>query len=218
MVLRVVDKNIVESRTVGKGVKINENEFETPYASKPYVEHKMQVSKPLFNIAFKDTDISSDSRERQKKDATMAILNEMLFSRAGELYNYLFEKDIISPNLSCGYTISETFAYNSIVGEAEDPRRVLTEIERYIKRSISHGLSREDFERSKRVMYAEFVRAFDSTDSIANNLFSFVVEGAELLSYADIINSVTFDDVESLLKSSFIKKKSTLSVVLPIEN
>ena len=197
-------------------VKINEKDLESPRAYKPYVEQKMQVSKPLFSIAFKDTEISKNAAERQKKDAAMAILDEMLFSRAGELYNYLFENDIISPNLSCGYTISESFAYNSIVGEAENPRLVLKEIERFIDKTIENGLSRQDFERCKRVMYAEFVKCFDSTDSIANNLLSFVSEGSELLDYADIINSVSFDDVATLLKTRFKKEFTVLSVVLPL--
>lgn len=212
----VIAQKLSVDRRTAKEIKINENEFELPAVNKPYIEQKMQVSKPLFNIAFKDTDIPLSARERQKKDAAMAILDEMLFSRAGELYNYLFENDIISPNLSCGYTISETFAYNSIVGEAEDPQLVLKEIKKHIKKKLSRGLSQEDFECFKRVMYAEFVRSFDSTDSIANNLFSFASEEAELLSYADIISSVTLEDVEELLKTSFTEEKITLSVILPI--
>ena len=215
-VFDIIDQKLSLERRALKEIKINENEFESPKVNKPYVEQKMQVSKPLFNIAFKDTDIPQNAHERQKKDAVMAILDEMLFSRAGELYNYLFENDIISPNLSCGYTISETFAYNSIVGEAEDPQLVLKEIKKHIKKTISKGLSKEDFECFKRVMYAEFVRSFDSTDSIANNLFSFASEGAELLSYADIISSVTLEDVEEMLKTSFTDERTTLSVILPI--
>ena len=215
-IFEVISQKLSTENRESKDIRINENEFEPPFVNKPYVEQKMQVSKPLFNIAFKDTDIPTNAHDRQKKDAVMAILDEMLFSRAGELYNYLFENDIISPNLSCGYTISETFAYNSIVGEAEDPQLVLKEIKKHIRKMIAKGLSQDDFECFKRVMYAEFVRSFDSTDSIANNLFSFASEGAELLSYADIISSVTLEDVEELLKTSFKEEKTTLSVVLPI--
>ena len=76
----------------------------------------------------------------------------------------------------------------------------------------------EDFIRGKRVMYAEFVKNFDSTDNIANTLFSFVGEGAELLSYADIINSVTFEDVCEHFKNAFSPDCVTLSVILPYKN
>ena len=196
----------------------NENKSESRNAYKSYVEKKMQVSKPLFNIGIKDVDIPDDPNERQKKDAAYSILDEMIFSRAGKLYTELLEANIISPHLSYGYTMAPTCAYNSIAGEADDPRLVLEKILDFINCLKKEGLSEEDFLRGKRVMYAEFVKSFDSTDNIANNLLSFTFDGCELLSYADIIASVTFDDVKNLFNTAFEKEKITLSVVLPLEN
>ena len=196
----------------------NENEKESKSVHIPYVEKKMQVSKPIFNIGIKDTDIPSDSNERQKKDAAYSILNEMIFSRAGKLYTELLEADIISPHLSYGYTVSPTCAYNSIAGEADDPQLVLEKILEFVENIKKDGLSQDDFLRGKRVMYAEFVKSFDSTDNIANNLLSFTFDDCELLSYAEIIDSVTFDDVCEIFKSAFDKEKITLSVILPLEN
>lgn len=195
----------------------NENEQEHPEVLEAYRELSMQVSKPLFNIGIKDTEIPADGRSRQKKDAAMSILDEMLFSRAGEIYNDLLERDLISPALSYGYTISESSAYNSIAGEADDPKLVLGEIKKHLARIRASGLSREDFERGKRVMYAEFVKSFDSTDSIANNLFAFVCEDAELLSYAEILEEITFEDVCALFEHAFDEEKIALSVVSPLK-
>ncbi|MBQ2998836.1 MAG: insulinase family protein [Clostridia bacterium] len=195
----------------------NENEQEPPEVLDAYREQRMQVSKPLFNIGIKDTNIPSDGRARQKKDATMAILDEMLFSRAGEIYNDLLDRDLISPALSYGYTISESSAYNSLAGEADDPKLVLDEIKKHIARIQTTGLSREDFARGKRVMYAEFVKSFDSTDSIANNLFSFICEDSELLSYAEILDEVNFDDVCELFDHSFDEEMISLSVIYPLK-
>ena len=67
-------------------------------------------------------------------------------------------------------------------------------------------------------MYAEFVKSFDSTESIANNLLAFVCEDAELLSYADVIDSVSFEYVSELFNESFKKNTSTLSIIYPLEN
>lgn len=215
-VLRIIDEELPKASKPFCAEVENENKKESRAAKKHYVEQKMQVSKPIFNIGFKDTEIPDDPQERQKKDAIMAILDEMIFSRAGALYNNLFERDIISPNLSYGYSITPTAAYNSVAGEADDPRKVLSEINEYIKELMKNGLSYDDFLRGKRVMYAEFVKSFDSTESIANNLFSFVCEDAELLSYAEIINSVTFEDVKKHLQTAFHPQSATLSVVLPL--
>lgn len=216
-VIRIADEHLPKYTPPFSVTVSNENDCESPFAFKPYVEQKMQVSKPMFNIGIKDTDIPKDSVERQKKDAAMAILDEMIFSRAGELYSYLFENELISPNMSYGYTVSSSSAYNSIAGESNDPQNVLEEIFKYIDSLRQKGLSQEDFLRGKRVMYAEFVKSFDSTDSIANNILSFICEDVELLSYADIIASVTFEDVCELFNKAFDRKAVTLSVIKPIE-
>lgn len=217
-ILEICDELLPQSTPAFDVIYQNENEKESPCVYMPYVESKMQVSKPIFNIGIKDTDIPKDGTERQKRDAIYSILDEMIFSRAGELYSSLFERDMISPHLSYGYTMSPTSAYNSIAGEADDPQAVLNEILKYVETLKKKGLSHEDFLRGKRVMYAEFVKSFDSTDNIANNLMSFTFDGAELLSYADIIESVTFDDVSALFESAFDKEKITLSVILPLES
>lgn len=217
-ILAIADELLPKNSAAFEVLYQNENEKESPSVYQAYVESRMQVSKPIFNIGIKDTDISADGNERQKRDAAYSILDEMIFSRAGELYSSLFERDIISPNFSYGYTVSPTAAYNSVAGEADDPKLVLDEILKHIDSMKQTGLSYEDFLRGKRVMYAEFVKSFDSTDNIANALMSMTFDGAELLSYTDIIESVTFEDVKALFESAFDKEKITLSVILPLEN
>ncbi len=195
----------------------DENSKESPHAFMPYREQRMQVSKPLFNIGFKDTDIPKNGEERQRKDAAMSILNEMLFSRAGVLYNQMVEEELISPALSYGYTISDSAAYNSLAGESDTPKVVLERVLDYLTKVAKEGLSYEDFLRGKRVMYAEFVKAFDSTDSIANNLFAFFCEDSDLLAYANHLEAVTYEEICELFPLVFRKEAVTLSVVLPLE-
>ena len=191
---------------------------EAPSVYRKRVTKQMKVAKPIFNIGIKDTDIPTDAYARLKKDAAMSILAEMIFSRAGRLYSELFESEMISPDLSYGYTMSETFAFTSVAGEANDPEAVLAKIREHIDMLIKEGLSAVDFERSKRVMYAEFVKEFDSTESIANNLLAFIFEGVDIFEYANIISSVTLEDVSALLTRSFRDEFFTMSCVFPLDN
>ena len=131
-------------------------------------------------------------------------------------HSRLFERDVISPHFSYGYSINKSVAYNSVAGEADDPSQVLSEISAYIEELRERGLPYDDFLRGKRVMYSEFVKSFDSTDNIANNLLAFFSEGAELLAYADIIESVSFEDVCEQFKKCFTPESVTLSVVKPL--
>ena len=67
-------------------------------------------------------------------------------------------------------------------------------------------------------MFAEWIKSFDSVEGIANSLFSFVSEGAEILGYTDILTGVSFEDVQAAFDASFAKDTVTLSVVKPIKN
>ena len=215
-ILAIVDRHLPDCKSAAEIEKINENAGETPAVFQSETVQYMQVAKPLFNIGFKDVAIPENGDARQRKDAAMAILDEMLFSRAGALYASLFERDLISPAFSYGYTISESCAYHSLAGEADNPREVLAEIRKYLENVKKDGLSLADFERSKRVLYAEFVKSFDSTDSIANNLFSFLCEDSDLLRYAEFLDAVTFEEVVSLFETAFREEYTALSIVMPL--
>lgn len=194
----------------------NENEGESEAVYQPYVEYTMQVAKPIFNIGFKDTRIPRGGEERQRRDAAMSILDEMLFSRSGSFYQSLIEQDLISPAFSYGYNLSRTVAYHSLAGESEDPKKVMELLWSFLDEVRKNGLSKEDFELGKRVMYAEFVKSFDSTESIANNLFSFICEEGDLLSYQSTLEQITFDEVCRLFEDAFAPHTAALSVVYPI--
>ena len=194
--------------------KSNKDEEATVFM--PYVEQRMQVSKPMFKIGIKDTAIPHTPEERQRKEAKMAILNEMIFSGSMDLYARLIEKDMISPAFSYGYSIGDSFAYNTISGESDDPRAVLDEILAHIDALSKTGLRYDDFIRSKRVMYAEAVKSFDSVENIANNLFSFVCDGFELLSDTDIIDSIGFEEICEIFNNAFNRESITLSSVIPL--
>ena len=48
-------------------------------------------------------------------------------------------------------------------------------------------------------------------------MFSFIFDGAEILEYAKIIDSVSFEDVKELFKKSFSAQFFTMSVVYPLD-
>ncbi|MBO7250541.1 MAG: insulinase family protein [Clostridia bacterium] len=216
-VMRMADEHL-PSAAVPSALTRGADAEESPAAHLARVERKMKVAKPIFNIGIKDTDIPSNARQRLLKDAAMSILDEMIFARAGKLYSEMFEEGLISPDLSYGYTMTESFAFNSIAGESKDPEAVLNRIKSHIRSLEESGLSKEDFERGKRVMYAEFVKEFDSTEGIANNLFTFAAEGFDVFEYADLISGVSFDFVTELFKKSFHDEYFTLSTVRPLDS
>ena len=180
-------------------------------------EFAMQVARPLFGIGIKDVDIPEDGVDRMKRSAAADILNDVLFGKAGEFFNTLYEEGLISPGFDVGYSICRSYAFNAAFGESDDPDEVYNRFCAHIEKAKKDGLSMEDFERSKRALYANMVKWFDSTDDIANNFLQFRLDDGDLLDYADALAGVSFDDVTELLHKAFSPEYYSLAVVKPLE-
>ncbi len=196
-------------------------EIERHYADEPetvrsaVIECEMAVSKPMFSIGIKDSCIPEDDCERMHRYAAMSILCDAVFSRSGELYNSMFEDGMISPDFSASYSIAQTFAFTAISGDADDPMTVLARIKKHLTELAQKGIAPEDVERSRRVLYSEYVKDFDSTEEIANNMIDFIMDGADLLDFGEQLKSVTVEELNQLLHTAFRDEYFAISVVRP---
>lgn len=179
-------------------------------------EKKMQVAKPIFNIGIKDNVLPKEPAERLRRDLCVTLLNEILFSQSGRFYATLFEQGLITHAFSHGYSSSERFAFNCLSGESDNPEAVYDFLTDYLDGVKKTGLSTEDFERCRRVMYADEIRAYDSTDEIANRLLSFVFDGSELFDVPAVLASITKEELEKLLHTLYQPQYFAMSVVRPL--
>ena len=178
---------------------------------------KMQVAKPIFYIGIKDNQRFALPEEKLRHDLAMALLNEILFSQAGTFYAELFEAGLVSPSFSFGYSCDKSqFAFTCISGESTNPEAVYDSLMDYLEGVKKNGLSVEDFERCRRVMYADEIRAYDSTDEIANRLLSFVFDGSQIFDVPTVLQSITKEELEKLLHTLYQPEYFAMSVVHPL--
>ncbi len=214
VVMKLVDESLgLEKRETVPVLRPTDEEREGVFRSS--VSAYMQVAKPIFTIGIKDTDIPTDPAERQRRDAAMSLLDEILFSRSGGFYSPLFEEGILSPTYSYGYSIADRFAFHTISGESECPEEILRRMRTYLGEVTKKGIDPEEFERCRRILYADQIRSYDSTEEIANTLLAFVFDDAEIFDYPAVIESLGVSEVEGLLKTLTDENKICLSVVYP---
>ena len=180
------------------------------------IEAKMQAAKPIFNIGIKDNVLPEAPEERLRRDLSITLLNEILFSQAGPFYAELFDAGLISPSFSFGYSSTERFAFTCISGDSQNPEAVYDYLIEYLEAVKKKGLSSEDLERCRRVMYSDEIRAYDSTDEIANRLLSFVFDGSELFDVPAVLQSITKEELEELLHTLYQPQYFAMSVVRPL--
>lgn len=209
-VLDIVDEHLIETSSKPPILPVSHTERG---ACQALIERKMPVGMPIFEIGIKDDNPPRDAVARLRRDVALTVLDEMLFSRAGELYNELFESGMINESYTYGYSTTRDVAFHSIYGEGENPQAVLSRVKEYIKDVKERGLSERDFVRCKRVMQAEFIRDFDSVDDVANSLLNLVFEGSDSFEYRKIIEELTFSDVCELLYNAFDEERFTISII-----
>ena len=176
----------------------------------------LDVSKPLFAIGIKDSDIPKEAKERTKKAYGTEILDEILFSQSSEFYNDLYSQNLIAQDLSSGCEIGKNYSFNVISSESSDPDKVYQLFLDYVEKMKREGLDKEAFELSKRTVYASNIKSFDSVDDIGNNFIFNYFDGADILDTPEIINSITYEYVSELFNKTFKEEYYAMSIVEPI--
>ncbi len=183
------------------------------------------VSKPLFCIGIKCPDLPVGREALWRRDLTVSVLCETLFSHAGDFYSDLFERGLVSPGMSYGYLVGDSprlpaklaYGYFDLSGESDCPETVFEELRSFVGRVRERGIPEEDFARAKRILYAEFVASFDTTEDIASLLGSYAADGLCAYDLPDALESITLQDAWELFDKTFRDSQYTLSVVLPTE-
>jgi Predicted Zn-dependent peptidases len=180
------------------------------------IEQPLQVSMPLFAIGIKDPDVNLSGKDLMKKNAEYDILLELIFGKSAPFYTKLYESGLINSSFSYDYESHLNFAHCEISGYSNNPDQVYAEICKEIVRVQTSGFAAAEFERVKRVIYAQNIRVFNSTDDIANDFLSYIFTSGDMLDYPSVIAEVTLSDIEKRFSESFLEEYFVLSKILPI--
>ncbi|MGO1041582.1 EF-P 5-aminopentanol modification-associated protein YfmH [Clostridioides difficile] len=179
------------------------------------VIEKFPISIPMFNIGFKDSNVGVKGKELLHKEIVTDILIGMLFKKGSKLYEDLYMQGLINENFGAGFSSQVDYAFSVIAGDSKEPKKVKEIILEYIERAKKEGLSKEEFERTKKKKIGSFIKCFDSINFIGNSFISYIFKDINILDYLDIIKDVTFEEVEERLKEHFKEEYCVISIVEP---
>ena len=177
----------------------------------PYVEQKLPVGLPLFNLGFKEK--AGKKRVDEKTLAYSEILLFLLASSTSKLYRKLMDENLINASFAYEFFEGEGFLGTIFSGESHNPKKVAEIIKDYIEELKVSGIDEEEFEIAKRATYGDAVSALNSTDHIANIITDFDFSDRELYTYLDAIADATLEDITKRLSTMLDVTKTTLSVI-----
>lgn len=211
-VLEQVDRTLGDqpSQKVIRGLHDEPREI-----NKPFVEQRLSVAQPMFNLGFKE---ACDTPEKSLKNRiATSVLLEIISGKSSPLYERLINMSLVNENFSAEYFNGFGYATEIFDGESSDPERVAAEIKAEIKRLRTDGIGADDFMRAKNSLYGQMVMQYNVIDNVASALVGTAMSGDGLFDELEVFNSLTVDDIEQCLRDQLHEEYSALSVIRPAE-
>ncbi len=178
---------------------------------KENIEQKMEVSMPLFTIGVKD--VVADEKERVKRHIAIEILLNMLIGKSSELYKKLYNQGKLFCVPSLDYEFSKKYAHILITGQSNVPEEIYNEFKNIINEMKEKGISKEDFDRTKKMLYGQYVREYDDVADVARMFLADYFKGINSFDYIEEIDLVNAEYAKNVLYNVFDDKKMILSIV-----
>lgn len=212
--LEVIENNIKKSEPFTEEIKRIYPDEPNTVAGK-YKEQKISVATPMFMLGWKDNDVGYSGRKLLRKSIEMDILTEMLFGKGSPLYNELYAEGLITESFSFEYSPQVDYAYTAVEGESKNPDAVYKKITEYIAGLLKTGLSRDTFERIKKVIWGDYIRSYNDIEGYAHSFLTMSFMDINYFDYYGEYAEITFEDIEKRFKQQFNNDLCVLSVIKP---
>lgn len=180
----------------------------------PYAEDFFEISQPMVEIGFKDVP-EADPKARMRIAAANAITMCLLFGKSSEFYNRLYESGLISDKFGGSYMQERTIAFTEISALCNEPETLKKEVIAEIDKRREVYFTKEEFETAKRVVYANNLFNFDSTDDIANTFMTFWQAEGNYLEYSALLSEITCEEAWEIFNRTVRTDRCAMSVVWP---
>ncbi len=212
--LKVIERNIKNNEPFNEEIKRIYPEEPKAVAGK-FKEQTISVATPMFMLGWKDNNVGYGGKKLLKKSIEMEIIMEMLFGKGSPLYNDLYAEGLINQNFSYEYSPQISYGYTAIDGESKSPEAVREKITDYVEKLRKDGLSKDDFERIKKVIWGDFIRSYNDIEGYAHSFLTMSFLDISYFDYFDEYQKITFEDVEKRFLEQFDNEYCVMSVIKP---
>ena len=182
-----------------------------------HTELSMSVARPILQVGIKDTFYREDKLFMTRRHLLMNIVLNAVCGAGSSLYEELLEGGLVQDKPSTDYSDEAGCAYAIIAAESDEPSLVTDILYRELDRMAKCPPDEAEFERLRRCVYADFMRLFDSTEEIAEEMLDNFFTGVDLLDVADIILSLKYEEMTALIRELFKPEHYTSAFVLPLD-
>ena len=175
----------------------------------------MDVKRPKLLLGFKENRTSHSGAALVRRTFETDLLMGIIFGKSGSLYLKLYEKGLIDESFSAAFTSDRGFGHSMVGGETDAPEELLKECLRAIRRACEKGLSKSDFNRTKKWLLGAYLRRFNSLEASAVRAVAGHFLGYNPFKTLELLGSVTIDNINRRVREHFRSEAMAVSIVLP---
>ncbi len=218
-VLEIIKSDVKRNKLTSKIERFYDDEIKD--INKKEVIKKMDISMPMAAIGFKDNFISekleagftNDSLKLAKRDVAMQIALTMICGKSTKFFEDLYNSGLIIKPFDMNFSFEEDYAFSMIGFEAYEYRDVIEKLKERIMEVKSNSLDKELFEKTKKSLYGDFVRMFNSVSSIATNFINNYFRGIDTSDYVEAYKTITLEEIKNVIEEHFDFDKLAVSII-----
>jgi predicted Zn-dependent peptidase len=177
-------------------------------------ESRLAVSLPKCLFGFKEKQVGLPAEEQLHRDLTTKLMMDLLFGSSTELYQKLYDEDLISDSFGHEYNSAPQYAFSAVGGDTKDPDQLLARIRTEVDKLKASGFQKSDFERARKKKMGGYLRMLNSPENIAHEFTRYQFRGADLFKVLPVYESITVDDVNRRLQEHVDWDQLAVSIVV----
>lgn len=174
---------------------------------------KMDVTMPKIIVSMKINDLPNQPQARLKRELSMNILLDLLFSKSSSLYEQWIQEGLINDSFSANFTQERDYSFLQIGGDTLQPEKLKQKIYELVENIQEYQINNDDFQRVLKKNIGILIGVFNSPESIANLFSRYYFEGIMIFDLIDSICKISISDIEELKQLFDMKYVSSFMVI-----
>ncbi|MGG1516780.1 pitrilysin family protein [Paenibacillus oryzisoli] len=173
----------------------------------------LPVSMPKCLMGFKEQPPVETGKPLLVRELTTKLMLDILFSSSSDIYQSLYDDQLITDNFGHEYNCSEGYAFSIVGGDTKDPEGLIARIREEVEQRKAAGVDPIAFERSRKKKIGNFLRMMNSPESIANEYTKYRFRGIDLFDILPAYEQITLEDVNARFREHFDWSKLAVSII-----
>ncbi len=151
--------------------------------------------------------------EMLHRELATKLLFDILFSQSGQIYQTLYEENLISDSFGYDYQASEQYAYSMIGGDTRDPELLIARTRELLGIVQVSGIQEAEFNRVKKKRIGNYLRMFNSPEAIANEYTKYRFRQIDFFEFLAVYEALTLVDIQKRYEDHFNWEQLASSIV-----